>query len=258
MSFIQHISVLILTYNEAANIGRTLEALRPFPEIVLLDSGSTDETLSIACGFPNVRVATRPFDNHAAQWNHGLSACGLSRAWVLALDADYVVPPPLLAEIDALEPRSGLMGYRVQFRYAVFGKLLSGSLYPPVTVLHRRGFAHFVQDGHTQRAVVDGPVESLRECAIHDDRKSLARWLASQDAYARLEADLLLATPWASLRWQDRLRLLLVVTPWLVPIYCLIAKRGILDGWPGVYYALQRGVAETILSLKLMQSRFPA
>lgn len=73
MNFLKQIGVLILTYNEEANIGRTLEALTSFPEIVVLDSGSTDATPEIVSSFPNARMLTRPFDEHAKQWNYGLN-----------------------------------------------------------------------------------------------------------------------------------------------------------------------------------------
>ena len=62
------ITPVILTYNEAPNIGRALERLRWAKGVVVVDSGSTDETPSIAAGFPNVRTVVRPFDSHARQW----------------------------------------------------------------------------------------------------------------------------------------------------------------------------------------------
>lgn len=253
--FVHQVSVLILTFNEAANIARTLDALRAFSEVLILDSGSTDDTLTIAARYPNVRVGTRAFDTHAGQWNHGLSACGLARDWVLALDADYVLTPALVQEIASLKPAHDTAGYRAQFKYCVWGKALSGSLYPPVVTLIRRQGAAYTQDGHTQRVVVQGQVLNLSHPILHDDRKPLARWLASQERYAQLECDLLLGKPWSALHWRDRLRRLIIVTPWLVPLYCLTVGRGLLDGWPGIYYALQRGLAESVLALKLLEAR---
>jgi glycosyltransferase involved in cell wall biosynthesis len=256
VSFLQQVSVLILTFNEAPNIGRTLDALKSFPEVLVLDSGSTDETLAIAARYPNVRVASRPFDSHSAQWNHGLTACGLGREWVLALDADYVLPTALVEEIAALAPADDVAGYRTAFTYWILGKPLSRSLYPPVTTLYRRGGAHYAQDGHTQRVKLDGAVLSLEGRIAHDDRKPLAPWLVAQERYARLECDLLLGKPWSALRWRDRLRRMKIITPWLVPLYCLTVGRGLLDGRAGLYYALQRGVAESILSLKLFEAQW--
>jgi len=253
-SFVDRIDVILLTWNEEANLARTLDALAAFPRIVVLDSGSTDATPEIAARYANVRVCRRDFDTHAAQWNHALTACGLQSEWVLALDADYVLPPATVAEIGALDPAASTGGYRAGFRYCIEGQPLSGSLYPPVTVLYRREGASYRQDGHTQRVAVRGDVLSLRGAIFHDDRKPFAAWLAAQDRYARLECAQLLSTLWGALRWRDRLRRMIVVTPWLVPLYCLTAGRGLADGRIGLIYALQRGIAEAILSVRLLQA----
>lgn len=249
------ITPLILTWNEEANIGRVLDKLRWAREVVVVDSGSTDGTRSICDTFPNVRFTLRPFDSHAAQWNHGLKETGISSEWVLALDADYVLTDALVNELRLLSPAEETAGYSLRFRYCIYGRVLSGSLYSPVVGLYRRSCAHYIQDGHTQRVVVDGAVGELKSFAIHDDRKPLGRWLAAQERYAELECELLANRGWAELRWQDRLRKLMVVAPWLVPIYCLTVGKGFMDGWRGLYYAMQRGVAEAVLSLKLMEKK---
>lgn len=254
--FFQSVEVLILTWNEEANLARTLDALRRFPRIVVLDSGSTDATAAIVARYANSRLCIRPFDNHSAQWNHGLRACGITAEWVLALDADYVLTEPLAMEIAQLNPAPEVGGYRAGFTYCVNGRPLSGSLYPPVTVLYRRAGASYVQDGHTQRVVHAGSAMPLRELMLHDDRKPLSAWLAAQDRYAKLECELLLVTPWSRLGWRDRLRRMLVITPWLVPLYCLTVGKGVLDGKAGMYYALQRGIAESILALRLLEQHF--
>lgn len=257
MEFPQRVEVLILTRNEEANLGRTLDALKSFPKIVVLDSCSTDATPAIAARYPNVRVCSRPFDNHAAQWNHGLRSCGITAPWVLALDADYVLTPDLAQELARLDPPDSVHGYWADFRYCIDGQPLSGSLYPPVMVLYRREGAAYVQDGHTQRVVVAGQARTLTGHLLHDDRKPFSAWLASQDRYARLECELLLSTPWSRLRWRDLLRRMVVITPWLVPLYCLTAGRGLLDGRRGLFYALQRGIAETLLSARLVEATLP-
>lgn len=253
---LDQITPLILTWNEEANVGRVLEKLRWARAVVVVDSGSTDGTWSICEGFANVRLVVRPFDNHAAQWNYGLKDTGIDSEWVLALDADYVLSDALVEELRSIALTEVTAAYRLHFRYCIHGRPLSGSLYPPVIGLYRRAHAYYVQDGHTQRVVVDGAVGELKSFVFHDDRKPLVRWLAAQDGYARLECDLLVKRTWAELRWQDRLRKLLFVTPWLVPLYCLTVGRGFMDGWPGIYYAMQRGVAEAILALRLIEARF--
>ena len=257
MSFVDQVSVLILTFNEAPNIGRTLDALKAFPSIVLLDSCSTDSTLEIAARYPNVRIETRPFDNHGAQWNYGLEWCGLTRPWVLALDADYVLPMEMVEELSRLSPRDQVSGYRTNFRYCIDGQPLRGALYPPVVLLFRRNKAHFVQMGHTQRIVVDGEIGDLVSKVLHDDRKPLSRWLASQQRYAELEARHLIETPRHQLRTSDKIRTTGLAAP-IIFLYTLIWKRCLLDGGPGWYYALQRTLAEIMIALQLLEQRMRA
>jgi glycosyltransferase involved in cell wall biosynthesis len=255
MSFLDRISVLILTHNEAPNIGRVLDALKHFPEVVVLDSGSTDETLDIVSRYPNARTVIRPFDSHAVQWNYGLTACGLARPWVLALDADYVLPVALVDEIAALQPHDAVGGYRVGFRYCIDGEPLTGTLYQPHVALYRRDRGAYVQGGHTQRIAVTGRIESLRGRIDHDDRKPLSRWLAAQQRYAALEADHLMSAPRASLRMVDRIRRMGWLAPPAALFLTLFAKRCILDGRRGLLYALQRTLAELLIAIEVVQRR---
>jgi glycosyltransferase involved in cell wall biosynthesis len=252
---LDEITPLILTYNEAANIGRTLERLAWAREIVVVDSFSNDETVEIASSFAQVRVIQRAFDGHRNQWEFGLRETGIKTPWVLALDADYVLTNDAVAELKSLNPSAETAGYRANFIYCINGKELNSGIYPPVTVLYRRDAASYVQDGHTQRVVVDGRVEPFRAALLHDDRKPLRRWLNSQTRYAELEAAKLMTTGGEAQNLKDRLRLCLVVAPAATLFYCLIVRGGIFDGWRGFYYASQRSLAELMLSLYLIDAR---
>jgi glycosyltransferase involved in cell wall biosynthesis len=250
---LDQITPLILTYNEAPNIGRTLPQLTWARDIVVVDSFSTDDTVEIALSFPQVRVFQREFDCHRNQWEFGLRETGINTPWVLALDADYVVTDEAVAELQTLRPNEATAGYRARFVYCIHGKKLNSGIYPPVTVLYRREAAAYVQDGHTQRVIVNGRVEELRAEMLHDDRKPLRRWLNSQARYAELEGERIIKREALDLR--DRLRLCFVVAPAATLFYCLIVRGGVFDGWRGFYYAFQRALAELMLSLYLLDSR---
>jgi len=249
------ITPLILTWNEEANIGRVLDRLAWSKEIVVVDSGSTDKTLEILSGYPNVRVMSRKFDSHAKQWNFGLQECGITSEWVLALDADYVLDEACVAGLGKMLNQSGISGCRAHFYFCVNGQALRGTLYPPVTVLYRRSEAQYIQDGHTQRVQIRGEVSDLPGHILHDDRKSLSQWLHAQARYASLEAGVLLQSRWSDLSWPRRLRRCHVIMPALMFFYCLIIKRGVLDGWAGLHYAFQRALAESIQSITLIEHR---
>ena len=247
------ITPVILTYNEAANIGRSLERLVWAHEVVIVDSGSTDDTLAIAGRFPNVRTVQRPFDTHARQWRFAVEETGVVTDWVLRLDCDYMVEPALRDEIAGLAPAADTAAYEIAFTYCIEGKPLRASLYPALPVLFRRGKGRFVQDGHTEKLRIDGPVVKLRNRLLHDDRKSLERWLQSQSRYQAIEAEKLTTRAWSELGWADRLRRTRVLGPPAVAVHCLIVKGLAFDGTAGLLYTAQRVTADVILSMHLLR-----
>src|SRR5947209_15936281 len=101
---LEQITPIILTYDEAPNIGRALEQLSWARDVVVVDSFSNDETLAIVSRFPQAHVFQRKFDCLENQWNYALADTGIRTDWVLALDADYIATPTLLDEIRALDP----------------------------------------------------------------------------------------------------------------------------------------------------------
>src|SRR5205823_458185 len=96
---LEQITPLILTYNEAPNIGRALEQVSWARDIAVVDSFSDDATLEIVARCPQARVFQRRFDCLEKQWNYALTETGIGTDWILALDADYIATPELIDEI---------------------------------------------------------------------------------------------------------------------------------------------------------------
>ena len=252
---IESITPLILTYNEAANIERALSKLEWAREVLVVDSLSTDDTVALAGKAGNARVLQRPFDDHTGQWNFGVAAAQTD--WVLTMDADYLLSDELVRELEAWRPEAGTWAYFAEIRYCIAGHPLRGTLYPPRAVLFHRGHCRYVQDGHTQELSIEGKAGRLRGAIFHDDYKPLSSFIWAQDRYARLEVEKLLRTDRTDLSFQDKVRRKVLLAPVLVFFYTLFAKRLILDGWPGWYYALQRTLFEVVLSLYLLDARWP-
>jgi glycosyltransferase involved in cell wall biosynthesis len=254
MNNAEKITPLILTFNEAPNIARTLEPLKWAKRIVVIDSFSTDETLNILKEFPQVDVFQNKFLSFADQCNFGLQK--IDSEWVMSLDADYVLDETIVRNVLNLELNPNkIAAYSARFKYAIFGKPVRGSLYPPRKILYVKDKAHYVNDGHGHAVVVDGAVETLDGFIHHDDRKSFSHWLASQDRYLKQESEKLLKTPFKQLKFVDKLRYFIVPAPFFVLIYCLILRGGILDGKHGWLYAMQRVLAEILLSIRLCEAR---
>jgi glycosyltransferase involved in cell wall biosynthesis len=250
---LDQITPLIIALDEAPNIRRTLDKLAWAPRIVVVDSGSTDETLAILRSYPQVEVIGRPFVDFASQWNFGLAQ--VTSPWVLSLDADYELADALVAELRSLTPSEKVAAFRASFVYRIHGRPLRGTLYPPRTVLYRKVAAFYRNEGHTQRVTIDGTTAELAGVIYHDDRKPLKRWFASQQRYAREEAQYLLDASPATLTRADRIRLMAWPAPLGVLLSVLVARGCLLDGWAGWYYALQRMVAETLIALELIDRR---
>jgi len=247
------VTPLLITFNEAANIARAVDKLAWARRIVVVDSGSTDGTLDILERYHQVVLFKRAFDSFADQCNFGLSQ--VESEWVLSLDADYEMSDRLLEELSNLHETEGVAGYRASFIYRIHGRPLRGSLYPPRIVLYRVKNARYTNEGHGHRVIISGDVRALSGALYHDDRKPLSRWLASQQSYARLEADYLLKADAGVLSVSDRLRRMAWPAPIVVFFYVLAVKGCLLDGWPGWFYTLQRVMAECMIALQLIDRR---
>jgi glycosyltransferase involved in cell wall biosynthesis len=245
------ITPLIITFNEEANIARVLDGLHWAKAIVVIDSGSTDATLSICARYPQVRVVHRAFDSFAEQCNAGLKE--ISTPWVLSMDADYVADQAFFQALQQVDGQAD--GYRIAFRYCIGGKPIRCGFYAARVSLYQVAGAEYHNDGHAHRIQRPGRIDQFPSKLDHDDRKPLARWLQSQSRYLPQEADKLLALSNDQLSLPDRIRKTAVLGPIAMFFYVLFVRLGILDGWAGWRYACERVYAELLLSLHLLERR---
>lgn len=247
------LSAAILTWNEEPNLASTLTALHWVPRIVVVDSGSTDKTETIARSFSNVIWVVRPFDSHRRQWEFAISQAALSpKDWILALDADMKPGDGFQEESLSLCRQSHFVAATVPFEYRLIGKRLRGSLYPRQIRLFQKHRIRISQEGHSQEFVSDGPIKHFRSKLIHEDKKSTDRWLHNQAKYASLEARRILESP--ALGPKDHLRLL-GVSPILWGIYGWLRSGGPLTAPASVAYACERLTFEAMLVRALCNAR---
>lgn len=247
------ITPIIITYNEEANIGRVLDGLRWAQRIIVVDSHSTDNTLDICRAHPQVFIVQHDFTSFSEQCNFALTL--VQTEWVLSLDADYVLNDIFVAEIQQLNSEQDYSGYSARFKFCVFGEPLHMDNTSRRTVLYRKASASYVEDGHQHRVVIDGRVDKMIEPIYHDDRKSLSRWLQSQDKYLQIEAAKVTSTPFRELDLADKIRKTIVLGPGMILVYCLIVQYQFVNGWRGLHYAFQRTLVELLLSIRLAENK---
>lgn len=245
------LQALILTKNEEPNLKRVLDKLTWLERVVILDSYSTDATLEIAASYDNTVVVQRPFDTHGLQWNYGLSL--LDSEWALTLDADYVLTDDFIAETRGYLASGNKAAYDTNFKFLVFGKPLLKDNTTPRPVLFQQSLCSYFDDGHTQRLQINGETGMYQSFILHDDRKSLSRWLSNQDGYAIKECNKLINGETHALPVSARIRKTKIFAPFIVFFYSLFIKGLIFNGWRGWHYTLQRTMVEIILALRLIE-----
>lgn len=250
------VTPVILTYNEAPNIGRTLESLRWAETVVVLDSGSTDETKEIASRYENVSWFERSFDSHQRQWEYAIRKTGISTEYVLALDADMQVPADFRDELLNKFLPGSFAGGDVPFVYSYYGRTLAGSLYPNQIRVFRPVDVVVTQVDHTQHFAVQGTVYKFRNRIIHDDRKPLERWVAAQLSYQVLNDEAINGNGGQS-RLKYSLRRAGIMPP-MVGLFAYLRAGGPFCGAASARYAYERMVCESLLAIRLMNRRLKA
>jgi glycosyltransferase involved in cell wall biosynthesis len=186
------LSVIVITRNEAANIGDCLDSVAFADERVVVDDNSDDATAELAAQ-KGARVVAHPFKGFGAQKNYALSLAQYD--WVLSIDADERVSPWLRAEIEAAVGKPGADGYELPRLSSFCGRPMRHSGWYPDYVLRlfRRGRARFTDDIVHERVVCDGPVTRLTEPLLHTPVVRLEDALSRMDRYSTAGAEMLVA-----------------------------------------------------------------
>lgn len=244
------ITAVVLAKDEAPNLARTLASLAWAPRVLVVDSGSTDGTLAIARGFPNVRVVSHSFETHGRQWAFGVAHPEIETRFVLALDADMSVDARFVTELVEHFLPGNYAGGTVAFAYAVDGRRLLGSFYPRQLRVFDRTRVRVGDRGHTHEFAIEGPVYRFRTRVTNDDRKPIERYLASQVAYSRKECARIRHGD--GLRFRDRLRRWGLMAP-LLFVASWVRAGGPFKGRAALRYAHERAMYEAMLTLRLLR-----
>ncbi len=183
------LSVVIITLNAAEHIRACLDSVKWAEEIVVLDSGSTDETIKICREYtPHVHQTDWP--GFGKQKNRAIDHA--TQNWVLVLDADEYLTPELQAEIRfVIEQQTTAVAYKIKRLSTFMGKLIHHGDWGKdwITRLFQKGTARFTEALVHESLVVNGEVGSLRGILQHDTVTSLESALRKLNEYSTLGAE---------------------------------------------------------------------
>jgi glycosyltransferase involved in cell wall biosynthesis len=233
------LSVAIITLNEAANLPRTLASVSFAEEIILVDSGSTDNTVAIAQSF-NANVFTEPWKGFGPQKNSAIDKC--SSTWVLSIDADEELTPALQSEIRTLlQSPPAVDAYRIPLGHIFLHRFMRhGGFYPDIKL---RLFRRFDPAAPSRIRFSERPVHESIQCtgAIgllksdlhHHGYPTLDAYIEHMNRYSTLGGQIALTKDKTSRSWLA-FSTYIVIVPVLTFLWNYIFRLGFLDGREGL------------------------
>jgi glycosyltransferase involved in cell wall biosynthesis len=257
-----HLSVVIITHNEEANLGRTLASAAPLVrdkgEIIVVDSGSTDRTVEIARQH-GAKVFIEPWKGFAAQKNSAIEKA--SGDWILSLDADEELEPELVQEIDEIRrpPTNDATSQKTSGEWCLTMKteattsepaafwisrknfflgrwIKHGGFWPdPKLRLFRRGAAQFEDRAVHEDARTSGRTGNIYDGSLlHRSYPTLRDYIEHMNRYSSLGAEMAGPRAFSLVN--------IVLRPVATFIYNYFLRLGFLDGREGLLLHLYHAV----------------
>ena len=244
----KNLSVLLPTYNCEKSIRKTLESVEWADEIVIIDSFSTDNTLSIAEEYTK-HIYQKEYLNSAHQKNNSIKHC--SSNWIFQIDSDESLDDTaekiIRAAIDIAN--DDIDCFKMPRKNHVLGEWVKyGGLYPDWEYrLFRKGKGQWLDKQVHSRIVVPGRVEELDLQIIHHGMPNISKQLENLNRYTRYEADELKnrKIKFSIIRW--------ILSPPLIFLKKYIVQQGFRDGWRGFFLAVYSALYVFLSHAKLKE-----
>ena len=260
-------SFIILTYNEEIHLPRLIESIRSLnAAIYVLDSGSTDNTISIARN-AGAKILQNAFENHPKQWDFALKNFDIQTPWIICLDADQVVTPQLYERLAHFkdEDYRGIDGIYFSRKNFFKGRWIKHGGYYPFYLLKMIRFGTGYSDlneNMDHRFIVPGKTLIWKNGYILEENlkeNKISFWIDKHNRYSNLvaieEVERMAAlrkqtikpkfwgspderTAWLKQLWWKLPR---YVRPMIYFSYRMIFQLGILDGATGIIFHFLQG-----------------
>ncbi len=261
------LSVVVITFNEEANLGRTLASVQPLiadgkGEIIVVDSGSTDRTVEIAKSF-GAKVFVEEWKGYATQKNSAIDKA--TGEWILSLDADEELDSELIEELTGrgddpllqsgshqwcLTPGQGTasreiikgepIGFFVRRKNYFIGRWIRhGGFWPdPKLRLFHRGKGRFENRTVHEDIQIDGPTRLIQYgTLLHHSYPTLSDYIEHMNRYSSLGAEMVVAKGKVRFSFIN-----IVLRPLFTFIYNYFLRLGFLDGREGLLLHLYHSI----------------
>jgi glycosyltransferase involved in cell wall biosynthesis len=247
------ITVIVSVKNEALNLPNCLAKLDRFNQLLIIDSGSTDDTVTIAKEF-GAEIAQFVWNGKfPKKRNWALQNLDIKNDWVLFLDADEFVTAAFVAEIGEKTKDPNYNGFTIHFENYFMGRKLRFGYGFKKAALFRKSkgayerieedlWSHLDMEVH-EHPIIEGNVGDIKAKVVHKDFKNLEHYIAKHNAYSSWEAQRYIQIKHmknSHLSVNQKIKYGLMNTGLLPVVYFLgayILKLGFLDGKEGFYLA---------------------
>jgi len=238
------ISVVIITKNEAQNISDCLESVKWADEIIVVDSGSDDETISIAKRFTD-KVLINEWKGFADQKSFAMNQA--SNEWILSIDADERVTEKLKDEILNSDLNQ-FDGYRIKRENYFLGKLIRGCGWGNDYQLRlfRKSKTKLTNRLVHEGFEVEGKIGQLKNSMLHFSYRNFSDAITKINHYSTLEA----------IEKQNRKKVTaftIVVTPVVAFLQHFFLRKGFIDGIYGLFVSIMHAITKLQVQLKIWE-----
>ncbi len=240
------VSVVIIVRNEERNLPRLLKSIDFTDDIVVVDSDSTDATISLARA-RGCRCFNRAFDGFGPQKRYAVAQA--LHDWVLILDADEEISHQLHRQLLEVDYTAVNWVYRIRRRSFYLGRWIRFTEWrrdKPLRLFHRtRGnygddLVHESLQHDARERILPGPL-------LHYPYDSIGHHLQKIDLYTRLRA--------ADLTRNYGFASLLLRPPWKL-LRNLILTGGFLDGWQGLVVSVMASIHEFLKVARVLEKKY--
>jgi glycosyltransferase involved in cell wall biosynthesis len=263
------LTLVIPVKNEARNLPACLASVAGMARVLVVDSGSTDDTVAIAKRAGAEVISFQWPGGYPKKRNWALETQSFETDWVLFLDADERLTPAFRAALPEALRRKAAVGYWLNYHNHFMGRILRHGVPQRKLALFRVGAGRYERiddpgwsaldmEVH-EHPILDGPVGEIAAPIEHEDFRDLHHFIARHNEYSSWEARRYIAltgdrAAWAALTRRQRAKYVGLARWWFAPAYFLftyILRGGCFDGREGLAYALFKATYFNDVRLKI-------